>query len=512
MQNRLQTVSGQEMYSPETVFNQMYALAKNLDENALRVFLALQNCSINMPWNLHTPGSLLAFEGHHEAAILLADRFGANIHTIVYGAALGRHVAQVAYWLKQGASRGHAICGFIQAGLQKEADDLLEAAIADEKYDVLLQAVKGHSFAGSLENIQRIYKRAKKLDWDNKELLPDYAVWAAAVQGRADLVNDLINPILCKTSLKARNYVVSAYAQSGFHDLINPIIADFEGKITPFYLPDMALGYAISGNKKKVEEVQLAIKATRYYASFFMEVLRGYAAGCHTVWLEDLLKQHDHHKDHICYTLAENNHFAQMENMLSRGASIAKAARGLLKGNAFINPAISLRTLSFIQNNDYRIAIAKEVDKAAKKAARNSGKKIAFNILPLLTQAKVIHHLMTYEHLTYTESLHRAELSSNQSKAIAQLSMRIWLLQGIQLVKCGKLSHDLFFMITNLMTPLTPQETGELIIKANLYVKAFTKHNQLTLFSQKIASSPILEMSIHPGKEKADGKQYGIGR
>lgn len=93
----------------------------------------------------------------------------------------------------------------------------------------------------------------------------------------------------------------------------------------------------------------------------------------------------------------------------------------------------------------------------------------------LFSRAAKINPTMKIHHLNF-----------NQGLAWTQPEVSIWLLQGIQLVKKGKLSHDLLLSITSFLSPISAPEAKELSVK--FLWQTCPKRFSMNLLTQPVSS------------------------
>jgi hypothetical protein len=443
--------------SQETLFDKVYRLAKEKDEIALTKMVKEGSC-ISAFKGAYNPIMLLAKEGDSQSVEFLVNKFKGSRNHAVRGYAAGGHVDQVMnLLLTHGASINDAVKGYAMGGHVEQMDQLLPqgASIND--------AVKGYAMGGHVEQVDQLLLKKASID---------DAVESYAMGGHGKQVKQLIGRgAKIETAMRG-------YAMGGHIEQVNQLLPQImEDDALGYY--DALGGYAIGGHVEQViqllEQEEEGDDASEEESNDNFIICR-YAIGGHVEQVDQILKQQGQDINYPLHGYAIGGHVEQVNQLVAqirRGIdadSVNIVVKGYEYGGYLSHQENKLRLMSFTDNEMLRESLSGqssledsedgEVEDSEVEDSEGSEDSLILN-----AKATKLYKIRNDYQLDF-----------NQSQSLTITGIRVWCLQGTQLVKNGTLPAEIFLLITSFLGSTSAVIVGLTIYDANKIFDAINKN------------------------------------
>lgn len=421
------------------LFNQICQLAKTQDKEGLTKIIQSGVCINIRKAEYISPITLLAKEGDQKAVDFLIDEFKASRNQAALGYAWGGYVDEVNRQILNSASRDYAAMGFAMAGNVERVNDQIK------KGAWVNAAIYGYAYRGDYKQVDLLI-----VDATNR----NYAVRGFARGGHRELVNEL----LAKGG--SVNEAVYGYAMTGYFKQVDELIAAGAN------IDSAVEGYAY-GNHTAMVDLLIAKGASRICA------LEGYARGGYIDEVNKNIKNICD-RNYAAWGYASNGHIDQVNEQIEAGANPLHASCGYSAGGYLDNEENVLFLVTVSEDKTFQKYLLAE---AKKKNNLLDTERIA-------KQATLLNRIMTEYQLTY-----------KQAKSLSIEGARVWLLQGPELVREGRLPPEIFCHITSFLADLSIRDTEQVIsaINKNLFNGA-----------QRIIQNKFKDGFFSPNKRKEE--------
>ncbi|WP_155823755.1 hypothetical protein [Legionella shakespearei] len=415
-------------YTVKTLFETICELAKAKNGQALMA-LVQQGFSLSFFQSECNPVAFLAKQDDSVSVEFLVSHFKANRNHAVLGYAIGKHEHRVKQQIALGASKIHALQGYAIGGHEVEVNRLI-AEGTDYRNALLGYAIGKH---------EPLLRQLITTPDDHNTRIFGYAKG-----GHFDAVSSMMTE-------NNRELAISGFATGGHINQVRHLLRigiDEQHAVR---------GYAIGGHKHFLNDVPVQYK---------INIVQGFAVGGHADLLDEVIGRVEDSERAAEYC-AQFGHISMVNGLAKDTIAISCAYHGYESVN-YHNDILHL--LSFTDNPKLRGMIFEGY-----KRSHPDTDDI------LLRKATKLSNFMRQQSVDF-------ELAP-QLLAITP-SMKIWLLQGTQLVQSKKLPSELFFLITAFMLGLSTSQTEKIIETTHerLFSSCAEKiagHLKLGLFSMK---------------------------
>lgn len=466
------------------VFEDIYQAAKSGDMQKLTSMVEDGACidvSIFSDKGLRTPASLLASEGNHQAVELL-KKLGANKDWIAQGYASGGYEKYADNYFKVYDANPDLIAyGFAIAGKEKMVDKYENEFFADKNLivtgytiaknspkvafyiankNIKLEAVaEGYVTIGDNEKIEELLK-------DNKINISSLAKFYA-FYGNVEGVEK------CKKSLQADaeghaqliNMIAQGYAQGGHFSEAKECIEKLGADVGV-----VCIGLAVAGHFSELATYKEDQKFNRDVIARAL-AFKGFEA--------EARKYNPSSMGYIASGFAMSGNIKKLETyILENKLNLKLLADELWRSGIFkLDENTSLKLLSSLKNSDFIVSLAKELNNFS---------------LPDFSMTQVAKHAVHLKKL-----MDKFDINFAQAIAWSKPEVQTWFMQGMPLVRDGKLAYDNFIQVLNELSPLTYNESKD------LYNKAYTSEYLNVLINRVQNSSKFIETKLAEAKPTA---------
>lgn len=418
--------------SLDDIFNYAYAHAKNKNEIALRNL----NIQLDAWFGSKRLLTTLAQEGYDEAVDFLINIFNLNIDHAAEGYARAGNVARVEYFRAQGANPFYIINGYAYGKHTNQVNELLES-VKGQTHDI----IDGYAQGGHIEQVNQLLDETNRLDAvfgyatsgnkaELKKLLTTEEAYRNALKGAAWSGNKLLVeyliglyntevPVENRQVIKAKLDILRGDVAGGHIEKINNV---FSHHLELF----SSLGF--HGHKKQVLSLTKPLQT--------MQALHG-ALNIGAIDIVNSLIKQQKNPDKFVETFCE------------------KYSIDFLEKTAYTSPFILFRTnrlVSLIDNDVLREYVLESI---ARHLHPHHALKTAHEIKK-----------MTHEVDTLRRHINEYKLTSMEAQIARLPYVKVWLLQGVQLIKNEKISPVLFLHVTTFVTGFSLQALKAFMSKA----------------------------------------------